>query len=62
MDQKIHGRETTFLFSGENLLTITSYPGLDPEMGTSITYPLTRQFAFGAQLSFNSSITHITNK
>ena len=41
-----------FYFSGENLLTITSYPGLDPEMGTSITYPLTRQFAFGAQLSF----------
>ena len=41
-----------FYFSGENLLTITDYPGLDPEMGTSITYPLTKQFAFGAQLSF----------
>ena len=41
-----------FYFSGENLLTITDYPGLDPEVGTSITYPLTKQFAFGLQLSF----------
>ena len=41
-----------FYLSGENLLTITDYPGLDPEMGTSITYPLTKQFAFGVQLSF----------
>ena len=37
--------------SGENLWTITDFPGLDPELGTSVTYPLTRQFAFGVQLS-----------
>lgn len=38
--------------SGENLLTITSYPGLDPEIGTNIGYPLMKQFAFGAQITF----------
>ena len=38
--------------SGENLLTITQFPGLDPEMGASVTYPLTRQFAIGAQITF----------
>ena len=38
--------------SGENLLTLTSYPGLDPEKGTSIGYPLMRQVTFGAQVTF----------
>lgn len=38
--------------SGENLLTITDYPGLDPEIGTSIGYPLVKQFAFGVQITF----------
>ena len=38
--------------SGENLLTLTNYPGLDPEMGTSVTYPLMKQYAIGAQISF----------
>lgn len=38
--------------SGENLLTITDYPGLDPEMGTSVNYPLTQQIAFGVQVAF----------
>lgn len=37
--------------SGENLLTITKYPGLDPEMGTDITYPLVKQWAFGIQIT-----------
>lgn len=49
--KKIMVEKLRFYLSGENLLTITDYPGLDPEMGTSITYPLTRQFAFGIQLS-----------
>ncbi len=38
--------------SADNLLTITDYPGLDPEIGTSIGYPLMRQIAFGAQITF----------
>ncbi len=38
--------------SGDNLLTITKYPGWDPEIGTSITYPLMRQYTIGAQITF----------
>lgn len=38
--------------SMDNILTITSYPGLDPEIGTSIGYPLMRQVSFGAQVTF----------
>ncbi len=36
----------------DNMLTITSYPGLDPEIGTAMTYPLMRQVSFGAQITF----------
>lgn len=39
-------------FSGENLLTITSFPGLDPEMGANTNYPIMRQFAFGTNITF----------
>lgn len=38
--------------SADNLFTITSYPGLDPEIGTSITYPLTKSVSLGAQIGF----------
>lgn len=38
--------------SGENLLTLTQFPGLDPEIGTAVTYPLIRQYAIGAQITF----------
>ncbi len=38
--------------SAENLFTITKYPGLDPEIGTSIGYPLMRSVSLGAQISF----------
>lgn len=38
--------------SGENLLTITPYPFLDPEMGGTIGYPLMRQLSFGVNVSF----------
>ena len=41
-----------FFLSGENLLTITSYPGLDPEIGAAIGYPLMRQFTLGGQITF----------
>ncbi|RAV28197.1 SusC/RagA family TonB-linked outer membrane protein [Sinomicrobium soli] len=39
-------------FSGENLLTITDYPGIDPEIGASVNYPTLRQMALGIQLQF----------
>lgn len=38
--------------TGENLLTITSYPGLDPEIGSSISYPTMRQYALGLNVTF----------
>lgn len=38
--------------SFENILTITDYPGQDPEIGTAIGYPLMRQISFGAQITF----------
>jgi len=38
--------------SGENLFTFTSYPGLDPEIGTSVGYPLMRSLSGGLQLNF----------
>ena len=40
-----------FWLSAENLLTITPYPGFDPEAGGSY-YPLLRQFALGATITF----------
>ena len=38
--------------SAENLLTITDFPGLDPEMGSSVHYPIFKQYAIGVNLSF----------
>ncbi|MEO6932254.1 MAG: TonB-dependent receptor, partial [Chitinophagaceae bacterium] len=38
--------------SGENLLLITKYPGLDPEIGAGIGYPTMKQMALGVTLSF----------
>ncbi|KAA6344424.1 TonB-dependent receptor SusC [termite gut metagenome] len=38
--------------SGENLLTITSFPGQDPEMGATPGYTSMRQFAFGVNVTF----------
>lgn len=39
-------------FSADNLYTFTSFPGIDPEMGASVTYPLMKQYAGGIQLNF----------
>jgi len=38
--------------SGENLLLITKYPGLDPEIGSSFGYPTLRQFSAGVTVTF----------
>jgi TonB-linked SusC/RagA family outer membrane protein len=39
--------------SGENLLTITGYPGLDPELGSGVAlYPIARLLSAGINLSF----------
>ncbi len=39
-------------FSAENLLTITSYPGLDPEMSANTNYPIMKQLSFGTNITF----------
>ncbi len=39
-------------FSAENLLTITKFPGLDPETGTGTNYPTMKQISFGLNLTF----------
>ncbi|MFT4224737.1 TonB-dependent receptor [Dysgonomonas sp.] len=39
--------------SGENLLTITDYPGVDPEQGGALNiYPISKQFSFGVNIVF----------
>ncbi|MCI1648024.1 MAG: TonB-dependent receptor [Bacteroides sp.] len=37
---------------GENLLTITNYPGIDPEIGATISYPTMRQYTLGLNITF----------
>lgn len=49
---KIFTKQVRLYFSAENLLTITSFPGLDPEMGGNTNYPLFRQIAFGTNITF----------
>jgi TonB-linked SusC/RagA family outer membrane protein len=39
-------------FSGENLLLITQFSGLDPEIGSGVTYPTMKQISFGVNLTF----------
>ncbi|GAA0548772.1 SusC/RagA family TonB-linked outer membrane protein [Chitinophaga japonensis] len=43
-------------FAGDNLFTITNYPSLDPERGSSSTrfvnYPQNRIYSFGARVTF----------
>lgn len=50
--QKIFTEKVRLYFSAENLLTITSFPGLDPEMGGNTNYPVLRQIAFGMNITF----------
>ena len=37
---------------GENLLTITKFPGLDPEIGPGLDYPTMRQYILGLNVTF----------
>lgn len=49
--ERIKVKNLRIYFTAENLFTLTTYPGLDPEIGGSITYPLMRTFCGGIQLS-----------
>ena len=52
ISRKIAMQKFRVFVSAENLFTITKYPGLDPEIGTTIGYPLMRSVSLGAQISF----------
>ena len=40
--------------TGENLLTLTKYSGMDPECGgyDTLKYPMSKVFAFGLKLNY----------
>ncbi len=49
---KVFMKSARVYFSAENLLTITSYPGLDPEMQANTNYPIMKQISFGTNITF----------
>ena len=52
LTKKFFVQQLRFFVSGENLLTISKFPGMDPELGSTIGYPLMRQVSLGAQITF----------
>lgn len=50
--KKIYANNIRLFVSGENLLTITKFKGMDPEMGKAMGYALMRQYAFGVNVTF----------
>ncbi len=36
----------------DNLFTLTKFPGFDPEVGSNVGYPMTRQYSLGINLTF----------
>ena len=52
ISRKIYAENLRVYFSGENLWTITSFPGLDPEMRSGEGYATMRQLSFGLNVTF----------
>ena len=52
ISRKLYAENLRVYFSGENLLTITSFPGLDPEMRSGEGYATMRQLSFGLNVTF----------
>lgn len=52
LSQKFYVDNLRVYFSGENLFTITNFPGLDPEMRSGAGYTLMRQWSFGVNITF----------
>lgn len=50
--ERVKLRSLRVFFSGENLLMVTKFPGLDPEVGAGAEYPTMRQYAFGLNVGF----------
>lgn len=49
--QKTHLQNCRLYVQGQNLLTISNYPGMDPETRSSLTLPPLRVLTLGAQLT-----------
>lgn len=49
---KFHVSRLRLYFTGENLLTITPFEGLDPENGSTSNYPNMRRYMFGLSVTF----------
>jgi TonB-linked SusC/RagA family outer membrane protein len=52
LSKKIAMSRLRLYVSGENLWTITKYPGLDPEIGAGVGYPTMRQYSLGLNVTF----------
>ena len=52
ISRKIYAENLRVYFSGENLWTITSFPGLDPEMRSGEGYATMRHLSFGLNVTF----------
>lgn len=51
--QKMRMQNLRVFVAGENLITITDYPGLDPEIGSKVNaYPIAKQFSAGVSVTF----------
>jgi TonB-linked SusC/RagA family outer membrane protein len=54
--QKLHMQSLRFYFSGDNLITFSKYPGLDPERvsnsGRYVVYPQNKIYSFGIRAKF----------
>mgnify|MGYP000174685139 CR=1 FL=1 len=49
---KVYMKSLRLYVTGENLFTITSYPGMDPELGAGYVYMPSRSIAIGANITF----------
>lgn len=52
LTKKAYIQNARIYLSGENLLTITKFKGIDPEMATGVGYAPMRQYVLGVNLTF----------
>ena len=53
LTQKVYINRLRLFVSGENLLTFTNYPGMDPEIGSSVNvYPISMALSGGINITF----------
>lgn len=50
--QRLSMSNVRIYVGGENLLTISDFPGVDPEVGPGMVYPTMRQYSLGLNVTF----------